>query len=154
VVSAGWSKAFTGIQAGTIVTLTYKDSSGCQFQSWWVSGGQAPTGNPIAVTVNSDREVIALCLPVTNLTVYSEGCCEIQVTWDGGSGTVNAQENETFVLPPGTEVTLSAQPGVECYLSYWMLDGEFYSEGSPIVVTMDVDHTATAICQGGYIIQP
>jgi uncharacterized protein YfaP (DUF2135 family) len=79
VVSAGWSKAFTGIQAGTIVTLTYKDSSGCQFQSWWVSGGQAPTGNPIAVTVNSDREVIALCLPVT-VTPTPTPFVQVQIT--------------------------------------------------------------------------
>jgi len=79
VVSAGWSRAFTGIQAGTIVTLTYQASSGCQFYGWWISGGQAPTGNPIAVTVNSDREVIALCLPVT-VTPTPTPFVQVQIT--------------------------------------------------------------------------
>jgi len=165
MVSAGRSKAFTGITAGTVVTLTYQALSGCQFFSWWISGGPTPAGNPITVTVNSNREVVALCLPAPtptptptptfSLTVYSEGCCPIEVTWDGGNETVPAWGNQTFDIPQGITVTLDPlADGETCYFYYWLINEQEFGgddpAGTPMDIPMDANYEVWVYCGGGY----
>jgi uncharacterized protein YfaP (DUF2135 family) len=88
--------------------------------------------------------------PTFSLTVYSEGCCPIEVTWDGGNETVNAGGNQTFVIPQGITVTLDAQAdGITCYFYYWLIDNQDPYYVNPQDVYMDANYEAWAYCGSG-----
>ena len=66
---------------------------------------------------------------------------------------VNAWENETFVLPQGTEVTAEALEGDGCYFEGWCLDEPGCQERSyenPQVFYMYVNYEAWAYSGEGY----
>ncbi|MGB6873849.1 MAG: cohesin domain-containing protein, partial [Dehalococcoidia bacterium] len=88
------------------------------------------------------------CMAPFTLTVTSDGCCLIDVSYEGFSGEVLPYETELFEIPCGTNITLTADDSEEgCNFIEWAVDGEPVS-GNPIDVTMDSDHTAIATCYG------
>jgi uncharacterized protein YfaP (DUF2135 family) len=140
VVLAGWSQAFTGIQGGTVVTLTYQASSECAFFSWWVSSGPTPTGNPISVTVNSDREVIALCLPVriqVNITSPQDGstATERLITVTGTVESDNPIEEATISRDGESRSLELTYEGSGSYLYSFETQLELHQGWNTITVT-------------------
>ena len=82
-----------------------------------------------------------------NLTVVSDGCCNITVSGAGINDTVPAGGNQTYYnITCGANVTVYANDSdVCCLFVNWTVDGSF-TPGNPINVTMDSDHTAVATC--------
>jgi hypothetical protein len=148
-VDAGEKRTFYGILENTGVTLTAQTGDSCRFDDWTVDDQLPNTNQTIVVTMDDDYDVTAECTPLYTLTVTSEGCCSIFVTWDGGNGTVNAGGNQTFVLPQGTEVTADALEGDGCYFYDWYVDEETSPRDAPLTITMDANHEAWAYCGPG-----
>jgi hypothetical protein len=73
--------------------------------------------------------------------VTSECYCPIEVTWDGGNGTVNAWGNDTFVFTEDTYVFLTPETG--CCSYQWYLDGEL--QGFEFIM-MDKDYSVRCVC--------
>jgi len=145
-VPAGGNSTFSGISANTQVTLTAQTGENCSLDHWQVDGGNSTGENPLTLTMNSDYEATAACVHLHTLTVYSDGCCPIQVTWFGGNYTIPAGGNQTFVVPQGTVVTADALDGGGCATTGWYLDLEPTSRPDPLTITMDADHQAWAYC--------
>jgi len=137
------------LREGTEVTLTAQTGEACSFDYWQVDEGNSTGENPLTVTMDSDHEATAACGPTYTLTVYSDGCCPIQVTWFGGNQTIPAGENQTFVVPQGTVMTADALDGGRCIFTGWYLDLEPTSRPDPLTITMDADHQAWAYCGQG-----
>ncbi len=147
-VGAGATDNFT-LNEGTVVTLTANDGETCRFDGWTVDGA-ACADNPTTVTMNGPHTIVAACTAVEpvvayDLTVVSDGCCEITVEYDSVVGTVGAYQSWTIEdLEPGTIVTLTACEVYFCEFCGWKIDG-VAATGNPITVTMEDDHTALAV---------
>jgi hypothetical protein len=103
--------------SGTQVTLTATANSGYTFASW--SGCDSTSGDTCTVTMNKNRTVSATFTAVSpssyTLTVSITGTGGGTVTGSGikcGEGSSACTEN----LPAGTQVTLTATPGVGAVL--------------------------------------
>ncbi len=145
-VSAGNSSTFHDIPENTNVTLTAQPGGSCQFVNWVVDG-QTNTNLTIVITMDSYHSVTAVCTPLHTLTVTSEGCCSIIVSWTGipgGNQTVPAGGNRTFSsIPQGTEVTLEAVTEGNCVFDRWDIHSDEVTGDTKITwVTMNDDHTA------------
>ena len=81
-----------------------------------------------------------------NLTVVSNGCCDIMVVGDSVYDIVYNGTNKTYYnFSIGEDVELfaySADPC--CALDNWTVDDVNVTTDNPITVTMDADHTAVA----------
>jgi hypothetical protein len=77
------------------------------------------------------------------LTVESDGCCPIDVSWAGGGGTVAAGERRIFYnIFQGTDVTVSANDSDYCCVfDNWSDSGDQTHD-----VHMDSDKSVTATC--------
>lgn len=59
-VAAGGTEDIADLSDGTVVTLTAQTVELCSFQGWTVDGSPVE-GNPIAVTMDGDKEAVAAC---------------------------------------------------------------------------------------------
>jgi uncharacterized repeat protein (TIGR02543 family) len=94
----------------------------------------------------SSRFDLEVWLVTNDLTVTSDGCCPIDVAYDGFSDEVAAGDTDVFTIPEDTEVLLTAEPPVCCDFVEWVVDGGAPVVDTTISVTMDADHTAVATC--------
>lgn len=149
-VGAGATDNFN-LNEGIVVTLTANDGETCRFDGWTVDGA-ACAENPTSVTMDAAHTIVAACTtieptPAYDLTIVSTGCCEITAEYNSAVGTVDPYQSWTIQdLEPGTVVTLTACDGYFCEFAAWLVDG-VAATGNPITVTMDADHTATAVCE-------
>ena len=144
-VSAGNAISFAAPLNGN-VTLTAQSSDSCQFDNWTIDN-EIYENNPIQVTMDNYHDVTAWCTPLYTLTVTSNGCCPITVELPEGNQTVDPGNSTPFYgLPENTQVTLTAQSGVSCQFENWTVDDQLPDTNQTIVVTMDSDHIATAVC--------
>lgn len=139
---------FSGIPQNTDITLTAQTGEDCGFDYWRVDEDPSTQDNPIVVTMDSDHEATAWCNPLYTLTVYSDGCCDVFLTWEGGNATVYAGGNDTFVFTEYTEVFLSPMYDYMCCFDYWLVDGEEFPGFEGVI--MDQDHTITCVCYECY----
>jgi len=140
-VAAGGTEVFGGIPCSTDVTVSADDSGVCcQFDSWSDAGAQTHV-----IHMDDDKSVTATCtVPGPyDLTVTSDGCCPIDVTYEGFSGQVAAGNIEVFEgIPCSTDVTVSADDSdVCCQFDSWSDAG-----AQTHVITMNGDKSVTATC--------
>ena len=105
------------------LTYTVTDSNGC---------------------VGSDDIQVTVELCLCTLTVTSTGCCDIQV---GSLGTVSAGTSNTFTVPCGTDVTLTADDSdVCCDFDNWT--GDATGTDNPVTIHIDGNKSVTGHCTG------
>jgi hypothetical protein len=152
-VGAGASTNFT-IPCNTNVTLTAADSSCCVFDNWTgdVPPGTPNTTNPIIILMNGDKSVTAHCTPLGpySLTVTSDGCCPIDVSYGSVIDTVPAGGSTTYEdIPCGTDVTLTADDSdADCQFDNWTgnVPGST-NYTNPITIHIDSNKTVTGNCE-------
>jgi len=112
-VLAGTSSTFYGINPDSNITLTVQTGDFCEFDNWTLDGRVLDSGSSIEVLMNTDHTAIAACTPLYTLTVTNNGCSDIDVSGLPGveEGEEWVEDNATFVLPEGTQVTLQADNG-------------------------------------------
>ena len=146
-VSAGNTDAFYAPE-NTQITLTAQTGDECSFDYWQVDGGNSTGENPITVTMDSDHAATATCTPLYTLALTNDGCHNVSVSsLPGGNQDVPWGGNATFVLPEGTEVTLTPSDSDGIVFTGWYID----AEGSPrfdrpLTIAMDASHQVTAVC--------
>jgi len=155
-VDGGTSHTFNDIEEDTVVDLTVVETDTCEFVSWQVDQ-ETPTtdDNHIAVTMDADHTAVATCQavepppPAYDLTVTSDGCCDITVAYGQVYTTVYGGTSQTFFdIEEDTVVDLTAMESLTCEFVSWQVDQETpTTNDSHIMVTMDADHTAVAVCQ-------
>jgi len=141
-VTAGGSQTFTGIPCCTWVTVYADDTdTSCEFDGWSDGGAQEHE-----IHMDGNKSVTAYCLikgPTCNLTVNSDDCCLIDVTYDGFAEQVAAGGSQTFTgIPDGTDVTVSADDSDPCCQFESWSDGGAQTH----VIHMDSDKSVTATC--------
>jgi uncharacterized repeat protein (TIGR02543 family) len=114
--------------AGTQVTLTPNPASGYYFSGW--SGDATGTANPLAVTMNSNKTIVANFLLVT----YT-----LHVSATNGTVTVSPTQAS---YAPGAQVTLTANPSTGYSFTGW--SGSASGTTNPLTVTMNSNKTIAA----------
>lgn len=120
-------------EPGTAVTLTAAPAAGYEFTRW--EGDLAGTDNPASLTVDADRNVVAVFTPTTFYTLA------VAVSPPDG-GTVGRSPDRTEYAP-GTVVTLTATPAAGLAFSRW--EGGLTGTSNPATVAMTGDRSVTAI---------
>jgi hypothetical protein len=145
-VPAGGNGTFSGIPQNTDITLTAQTGEGnCTFDYWMVDEDEPTQVNPIVVTMDDDHTATAWCSPLYTLTVYSDGCCDIFLTWgETGNATVYAWGNDTFIFTEYTDVFFGFEYGYICCSATWFVDGEEFQGFEGVI--MDQDHSVTLFC--------
>jgi len=117
---------------GTIVTLTAIPDAGYQFDGW--SGGLSGTTNPATITMNSDKTVTAMFIPIPQRTL----------TTNATNGTISTNPNPVNgTYANGTVVTLSATPNPGYRFDGW--SGDLTDTTSPSTITMNANKSVTAM---------
>ena len=140
---------------GTQVQLTAPASAGGNDFVRWTQDGQNLTAGQQSVTVTMDAAhslvaVYAPPPPVTHtLAVGSQDPGEgvaITVSPPDNSESGNGQTPFSRTYDEGTVVTLTAPSGAAGNaFEGWLIDGEGVVDSTTVQVTMDADHTATAV---------
>jgi Leucine-rich repeat (LRR) protein len=147
--STGFSRIYTG---GTTVTLTAPAVfNGNNFIKWQIDGVDN-SGTAVQVTMDANHTVTAIYDQATppdthTLTVKSspDAGAGITVSPTDNDGNGNGTTTFTRTYDQGTTVTLTAPTELNGNaFSKWLVDGVEKS-GSSIQVTMNADHTATAL---------
>jgi hypothetical protein len=140
--------------AGTVVNITAVAAAGYYFANWTAPAGVFGNANAAStnftmpaqnVTVTANFEMLSC-----NLTVNSDGCCPIDLSWCFDSANVTAGGNKTFTgndIPYGFNVWLTAVNSTCCVFDYWTgnVTGAPNST-NPIEVTMEGAKNVTAHC--------
>jgi len=122
--------------SGSKVTLKAVPESGFKFDGW--SGDLSSATNPVTITINANKHVIATfsqVIPQYRLNVNTLG--NGSVTLDPPGGTYRA----------GTVVTLTAKPAPSFVFAGWK--GALTGLTSPSKITMDAHKNVTATFTGG-----
>ena len=132
----------------TNVTVNATPADSCWYFTGW-SGDLAGTDNPTSIHIDGNKNVTANFARYSyNLTVSSDGCCPIDVSWDSSSANVSANASANFTIPCCTNVTLYADDSDPfCDFVEWVVDDASQGAGvNNITVNMGANHTAVAIC--------
>jgi uncharacterized repeat protein (TIGR02543 family) len=122
----------TGYVSGAIVQVTATPSSGYTFAGW--SGDATGTVNPLSVTMNSDKNIVAnfTLIPVTTYT--------LNVTANNGVVVKNPNQAN---YNQGSTVQLTATANNGYTFSGW--SGDAAGSINPLTVTMNSNKNITAI---------
>ena len=115
---------------GTSVILTATPDPGYEFTGW--SGDASGTTNPLTITMDADKNVIAMFSPIQRT---------LSITAMNGTVTVSPDPvNGTY--DQGTIVTLTAVPDSGYLFDSW--SGDATGTTTQVTVTMDADKNITA----------
>jgi len=136
----------------TNVTLSATPADSCWYFTGW-SGDLAGTNSTETTHMDGDKNVTANFARYSyNLTVSSDGCCPIQVTYNSSAANVTANMDgggsQTLTdIPCCTDVAITANNSSSCHFVEWMVDGAGQGVGvNNITVHMGANHTAIATC--------
>jgi len=118
---------------GSTVTLTATAAAGYVFSSW--SGDVTGTTNPVTVTMNSNKTIIA------NFTQVPTYTLTVTIVPAAG-GTVTKSPDQTS-YSSGATVTLTATPAAGYKFVNWA--GDVSGTTNPVTVTMDANKAVTAV---------
>jgi len=114
--------------AGSQVILKAIPDTNYRFDKW--SGDASGTTNPITITMDSDKSVIANFIRQYKLTIAS------------GSGGTTDPAPGTYTHDSGAQVIVKATPNSGYEFSGW--SGSVSGTTNPITITMDADKSVTA----------
>jgi hypothetical protein len=143
---------------GTVVTLTAPATAGGNsFQKWQRDGVDVSTGQTTNVTMDTNHTMTAVYVlipPTTRaLTVASSNPASgvsITVSPNDNNGSGNGVTQFSRTYNDGTVVTLTAPATtVGNNFQKWQRDGTDFSTNQTTNVTMDANHTMTAVYAGG-----
>jgi len=118
--------------SGTSVTLTANPGSDYQFSNW--EGDVSGTSNPKSVTMNDDKNIIAVFTQNTyTLTIQNSPA-------NGGTVTKSPEEDQYAV---GTSVTLTATPVSGYQFNKW--EGDISGTSNPITFSINENKNVTAV---------
>ncbi len=120
-----------------VVKLTAKPSTGWVFKKW--QGDITGTTNPYNLTINGNKNIEAVFVPIYYLT-----------TQVSGSGTITKDPNKN-TYNVGDQVRLIATPNSGWGFDHW--EGDLTGTANPATVNMDGDKSVTAVyvdVQTGY----
>lgn len=117
-------------EEGDVVTLTAVPEAGWTFAGW--SGDATGSDNPTTITISGRHRVTA--------TFEAEETFALTVNVVG-EGTVTSDPNLTS-YPPGSTVTLTANPGAGWTFGGW--SGDLTGSENPATLTMDAAKSVTA----------
>ncbi len=125
--------------SGSAVVISASANPGYAFYEWEGSGSGSYSGydDPASVIMNGPLNETAEFF--VWLTVSSGRGGSVSYSWSGGSGTVQSGGTSTFAVPPGTRVTLTAEPYSGLIFDGWVGSGNGSYSGSDNPVTLTVD---------------
>lgn len=130
---------------GSEVTLVAQPALGWQFDHWEGDISGDGTANPIAVTLDQDRNLTAVFVEITFTLSLS-----VQ-----GEGTISPEPGQ-YAHAYGTQVALTATPAEGWRFDRWESAIAKANTDNPITITMNHDQTITAVfvedtagCTGG-----
>jgi len=122
----------TGYASGAVVQVTATPNTGYTFSGW--TGDATGTTNPLSVTMNSDKDIIA------NFTIIPVVTYALNVTANNGVVVKNPNQAN---YNQGSTVQLTATPNVGYTFSGW--SGDASGTTNPLTVTMNSNKNITAI---------
>jgi subtilisin family serine protease len=135
--------------SGTVTTLTAVPNTGYAFQSW--SGCDSVSGSTCTVTMNANRTVTAnfaqlviRTLTVASVNPASSASITVSPSDNNGLGGGITQLTRSYNNNTVVSLTASAIAGGNNFQK-WQRDGLDFSTNSTISVTMDANHTLTAV---------
>jgi len=119
---------------GTEVTIEASPDEGYRFNGW---SGDVPAGhendNPLTITMDGDKSVNAHFVRQYTLNIAA------------GTGGTTDPEPGGYIYDQGTEVTITANPGIGYGFSGWNGDvPSGHENNNPLTITMDGDKTIAA----------
>ncbi len=120
----------TTYTSGSNVILTATPDGGQQFTGW--SGSASGTANPLTITMDADKSIIATFAPVSQYSLSVS---------TNGSGTV-AKSPDQAAYNSGTSVTLTAAPDANQQFTGW--SGDATGSVNPLNIGMNTDKVITA----------
>jgi uncharacterized repeat protein (TIGR02543 family) len=121
-LDAGSVEPLDGLfDSGLLLKLTATPSEGYRFDCW--GGSASGTDNPLNITMNGDKNVIAHFVEVYNLTTSIEPV---------GGGTIDPPEG---VYDLGSPVTVTATPSEGYHFDHW--GGDADGSNNPLNINMD-----------------
>jgi hypothetical protein len=128
-VSSGW------YDEGETVSADAQPSTGWTLDHWELDGVNVGDADPRSVTMNADHTLTAVFVQIPQHTLT------IAVT---GSGSTSPAPG-TAAYDEGDVVSVDAQPTAGWTLDHWERDGVNVGTADPYSVTMNTDHTLTAV---------
>jgi hypothetical protein len=127
----------TSYDEGSTVSVAALPDSGWTLEYWALDGTDVGATDPYSVTMDAAHALTAVFVEIPptqyNLTV--------SVTGLGTTSPIPGQ----YLHDEGTTVTVDATPDTEWILDNWELDGMNVGTENPYSVTMNANHTLTAV---------
>jgi len=114
--------------SGASVSVKATPNSGYEFSGW--SGDASGTTNPITITMDSDKSIIANFIRQYKLTISS------------GTGGTTDPAPGTYTYDSGASVSVKANPSSGYQFSGW--SGDASGTTNPISITVNADKSITA----------
>jgi hypothetical protein len=136
VVGSGTTSVGSGwYDEGDTVSVDAQPSAGWTLDHWELDSVDVGDADPRSVTMNADHTLTAVFVQIPQHTLT------IAVTGSGSTSPSpgSSQRNE------GSMVSVDAQPSTGWTLDHWELDGVNVGTADPYGVTMNTDHTLTAV---------
>jgi len=121
-------------KGGTEVSVDSIPDLGWALDYWLFDGDDVGSTDPYIVTMNANHTLTA---------VFNEVYYQLTIDVIGSGTTDPAPEN--YLFTEGTNVPVEAIPDAGSVLDYWLLDGDNVGWISPYTITMDANHTLTAV---------
>lgn len=122
---------------GTVVAVTASDTIGWEFDHWTLNGTDVGSANPYTVTLNTSYTLTA---------VFTEDPqAWLTIVVDGTNVTTPAAGTHNYDVDTYAIVTATSSPATGWVFDHWLLDSANAGSDLSYNVTMDANHTLTAV---------
>lgn len=118
-------------------SITATANSGYLLSGWLLDGTPVAADNPYSLTMDENHTLTPVFAAIPQPTYYD---LTVQVS---GSGSTNATGTVSYL--EDSTVTVLATPDANYELTGWLLDGVPVAADNPYTLTMDENHTLTAV---------
>ncbi len=124
-------------EEGAEVDVSATASSGWVFDHWEMDSVDVGSANPYTITMDADHTLTAV---FTEIPVVDY---DLTIVVDGSGSTSPSEGTHTY--EEGTEVDVNAFASSGWVFDHWELDSIDVGSNTPYTVTMDANHTLTAV---------